>query len=181
MSRISMNGVTGGTGAMEVTQPKQGGKTNFGEKLQTGLSAGGQALAQGVSLAGGAVGLGGPAGVVSQAISSATTFTNGGATGNAYAASIGGMSAGGINTVGGGGGVQGAPAGGGMGGVNLTAGASTGNTGFNNNAIAGESANLQNMLNVQMQVQKENQVFTSISNVLKTKHDTVKNTISNVR
>ncbi len=179
MSRISMNGVTGGTGAMEVTQPKQGRKTNFGEKLQSGLSAAGQALASGVSLAGGAVGLSGPAGVVSQAISSATTFTNGGATGNAYAASIGGMSAGGINTVGGGGSVQGAPAG--NGGVNLTAGASTGNTGFNNNAIAGESANLQNMLNVQMQVQKENQVFTSISNVLKTKHDTVKNTISNVR
>lgn len=28
---------------------------------------------------------------------------------------------------------------------------------------------------------KENMVFTSVSNVLKTKHDTVKNTISNVR
>ena len=36
-------------------------------------------------------------------------------------------------------------------------------------------------LQVQIAMQRENQVFTSVSNVLKTRHDTVKNSISNIR
>ena len=32
-----------------------------------------------------------------------------------------------------------------------------------------------------MQMQRENQVFSTVSNVLKVRHDTVKNTIQNVR
>jgi hypothetical protein len=179
MTRINANAGPG-AGNYAVTTPKAGGQTSFGEKLQNGLTAAGGAVASGVSLAGGALGLGAPAGIVSQAISSATTFNNGGATAQPYAASIGGAVGAGINSVSSGGGGGGAPAVG-TSGPNLMSGASTGNVGFNNNAIASESAGLQQMLNVQMQVQKENQMFTSISNVLKTKHDTVKNTISNVR
>jgi hypothetical protein len=34
---------------------------------------------------------------------------------------------------------------------------------------------------VQIAMQRENQVFSSVSNVLKTKHDTVKNSIGNIR
>jgi hypothetical protein len=34
-------------------------------------------------------------------------------------------------------------------------------------------------LPVQMSIQRENQVYTSVSNVLKTRHDTVKNSIGN--
>jgi hypothetical protein len=37
------------------------------------------------------------------------------------------------------------------------------------------------MLKVQMAMQRENTSFSSISNVLKTKHDTAKNSISNIR
>jgi hypothetical protein len=37
------------------------------------------------------------------------------------------------------------------------------------------------LLKVQMKMQNENRAFTSVSNVLKTRHDTVKNSISNVR
>lgn len=37
------------------------------------------------------------------------------------------------------------------------------------------------LLKLQMQMQRENQIFTSVSNILKTRHDTVKNTIGNVR
>lgn len=37
------------------------------------------------------------------------------------------------------------------------------------------------LLKVQMAMQRENQIFTSVSNVLKTRHDTVKNAIGNVR
>jgi DNA uptake protein ComE-like DNA-binding protein len=36
------------------------------------------------------------------------------------------------------------------------------------------------LLKVQMAMQRENQVFTSVSNVLKTRRDTVKNAIGNV-
>jgi phosphotransferase system HPr-like phosphotransfer protein len=36
-------------------------------------------------------------------------------------------------------------------------------------------------LHLQAQMQNENRSYTSISNIMKTKHDTVKNSISNVR
>lgn len=42
------------------------------------------------------------------------------------------------------------------------------------------SFNLQ-YLNLQNQMQNENRQFTMISNIMKTKHDTVKNSISNIR
>lgn len=42
------------------------------------------------------------------------------------------------------------------------------------------SFNLQ-YLQLQSQMQHENRSYTAISNIMKTKHDTVKNSISNVR
>jgi hypothetical protein len=42
------------------------------------------------------------------------------------------------------------------------------------------SFNLQ-YLQLQSRMQRENRAFTAVSNVMKTKHDTVKNSISNVR
>jgi hypothetical protein len=42
------------------------------------------------------------------------------------------------------------------------------------------SFNLQ-YLQLQSQMQNENRQFTAVSNIMKTKHDTVKNTISNIR
>lgn len=42
------------------------------------------------------------------------------------------------------------------------------------------SFNLQ-YLQLQNQMQNENRQFTMVSNILKTKHDTVKNTIANIR
>jgi hypothetical protein len=47
----------------------------------------------------------------------------------------------------------------------------------------GESAmsfNLQ-YLQLQSQMQQENRSYTAVSNIMKTKHDTVKNSISNIR
>jgi len=43
-----------------------------------------------------------------------------------------------------------------------------------------QSFNLQYLM-LQQQMQSENQQFTTISNVLKTKHDTARNSISNIR
>ena len=42
------------------------------------------------------------------------------------------------------------------------------------------SFNLQ-YLQLQSQMQNENRQFTMVSNIMKTKHDTVKNSISNIR
>jgi hypothetical protein len=42
------------------------------------------------------------------------------------------------------------------------------------------SFNLQ-YLQLQSQMQNDNRQFTAVSNIMKTKHDTVKNTISNIR
>ena len=36
-------------------------------------------------------------------------------------------------------------------------------------------------LQLQTQMQRENQIFTSVSNIMKTKHDTVKNSLGNLR
>jgi hypothetical protein len=44
--------------------------------------------------------------------------------------------------------------------------------------IQAETAQL---LQLQMEMQHENRSYTAISNILKTKHDTAKNSISNVR
>ena len=50
----------------------------------------------------------------------------------------------------------------------------------NQSLIQSQSENAQ-MMKLQMSMQRENLVFTSVSNVLKTRHDTAKNSISNVR
>jgi hypothetical protein len=42
------------------------------------------------------------------------------------------------------------------------------------------SFNLQ-YLQLQSQMQKENRAYTAVSNIMKTKHDTVKNSINNVK
>ena len=39
----------------------------------------------------------------------------------------------------------------------------------------------QQYLQLQINMQRENRLYTSVSNIMKTKHDTVKNSISNVR
>lgn len=79
-----------------------------------------------------------------------------------------------------------------VGGVGLTEGAAAGpvvSTGSNVGS-GGSSAGQMNevvasdntaQLQVQMQMQHENQVFSSVSNVLKTRHDTAKNSIGNIR
>ena len=39
----------------------------------------------------------------------------------------------------------------------------------------------QQYLQLQMQMQRENRSYTSVSNIMKTRHDTVKNSIGNIR
>ena len=165
--------------SMNVTVAKQTQGATFGEKVNAGLHAAGGALAQGASLLGGAL----PGGaVISAAVSSVGSLA--GAGGGAAAASY---AATGVTSFGGGSGgaaVGGSPISVGAGsaaGPNLTAGAGTNGMGAMNNDIASMSAQNNQMLQVQMAMQRENTMFSSISNVLKTKHDTAKNSVGNIR
>lgn len=166
---------------------RQTPKTDFGERMQAGLQQAAGVVANGAAIAapflpGGAI--------VSAAVSSVATMgqqlTAEKAYGGAQYSTSGvttltGPVGGTGSTVGGSGGgtmgigsVNGLP---GLGGANTVGG----QTGSMNVGLSDSASELGKMLQVQMQVQKENQVFTTVSNVLKTRHDTVKNTISNVR
>ena len=163
------------------TVSKQSQGTNFGERVHTGLQQGAAAVANGAALVGGAL----PGGaIISAAVSSVTSLAGqGGASSAAYAATgaVGGtVGGGGINTTVGAGGNP-VTTGGSVGSPNLTGGASSNNVGTMNNELAAASSENAKLLQVQISMQRENQVFTSVSNVLKTKHDTVKNSISNIR
>ncbi len=179
----NVNGVNGGTAnriSLNVTVPRQTQGASFGEKINHGLHAAGTALTQGASLVGAALPGGGGA-VISAALSSvgsllAGSTSGGGAATAAYAATgVVGFS-----------GSPGSPAAGGSPGAaagnpNLTAGVGTNGMGAYNTDIASMSAQNSQMLQVQMAMQRENTMFSSISNVLKTKHDTAKNSVGNIR
>jgi hypothetical protein len=169
--RLSVTGTIG----------KQTQGQTFGEKVNQGLGQAGGALASGAQLMGGAFGA---SGIVSAAVNAASGLAHaggGGVSSGAYAASnvnLAGNS-GGLNTVGAGG--NQVAFGGGGNSPNLLQGASTNQAGSMNSAIGNQSSDINQMLNTQIAMQKENQIFTSVSNVLKTKHDTAKNSISNIR
>lgn len=164
--------------SMNVTVAKQTQGATFGEKVNAGLHAAGSALSQGASLLGANL----PGGsIISAAVSSVSTMAGGSGSGAAAAS----YAATGVTSFGGG--AQGATPGGTVvggsgqaGSPNYTAGQGT-NPGNYNTDIASMSAQNNQMLQVQMAMQRENTMFSSISNVLKTKHDTAKNSVSNIR
>ncbi len=163
--------------SMNVTVAKQSQGSTFGEKVNVGLHTAGSALSQGASLLGGAL----PGGaIISAAVSSVSNLAGSSAAAASYASTgVVGLSGGsGGTSVGGtslavGGGSNASP--------NLTAGVGTNGIGAFNGDIAAMSAQNAQMLQVQMAMQRENTMFSSISNVLKTKHDTAKNSVSNIR
>jgi hypothetical protein len=190
-----------------LTVDRQTPKMDFGDRLASGLQSVGGAIASGAAIAAPLV----PgSAIVSAAVSSVSNLGgqlaggSGGSTGAMYSSGLVGMGGGtGINTtvgggggiggglggvaVGGGGGLGGGGLGGGVGGVGGGGGVPVPNGPGGSSIDSLQQVMQQNnqasyqMLGLQMQMQKENQVFTTVSNVLKTRHDTVKNTISNVR
>lgn len=168
--------------SMNVSVGKQTQGATFGERVNAGLQQAGAAVASGAALVGGVI----PgAGIVSAAVSSVTNLSNmpGGAAASAGYAATGvvnlGSGGGGMSTTVGGGG--GSVTTGTTSGPNLGSGVASNDVSMANNSIAEMSKQNAQMMQVQIAMQRENQVFTSVSNVLKTKHDTVKNSISNIR
>lgn len=165
-SRISMN----------VTTARQTQGKTFGESMAGGLQAAGNMVGQGASLVGSVI----PgANIVSTAVSSVGALANSGAASASYAATgvvgySGGMGASPMGT-------PGVTLGASNTGANLLAGGNSNIAGTATSQIADMSAQNAQMLNVQIAMQRENTMFSSISNVLKTKHDTAKNSVSNIR
>ncbi|MBI3180733.1 MAG: hypothetical protein HYZ28_01175 [Myxococcales bacterium] len=175
-----------------LTIDRQTPKTDFGDRVKAGLDTAAGAVANGAALAAPFV----PGGaIVSAAVSSVTQMSNspssGQAASSAYAMSgvvnLPGAGTGGINTTVGGGNtgsvgqlpgvgttVSGSPS-------QLPGTSGGGTVGQMNADLIQAQAENSKLIQVQMSMQRENQVFTTVSNVLKTRHDTVKNTISNVR
>ena len=156
--------------------------TSFSARVQSGVGTAAGVVASGVGMAAQMV----PGGsVVSAAVSSLSTFGSASGSGSApyYGAA---MASGGVpmnTTVGAGGGIPGGTSTGGANttnGLNLGGGASNTGTEFNGE-MQSMFAEQKKLLGVQVAMQRENQVFSTISNVLKTRHDSAKNSIGNIR
>jgi hypothetical protein len=169
-----------------VTTARATPDTGFGKRLQNGLNSAAGAVGAGIGSVAGMV----PGGsIVSAAISSVQTFSAASGSGINGGTPYAGV----MNTsVGAGGGVAAATAGlggsvapstgsvGGAPGLG-TGGASTTdivNNNFSLNQMAAENSKL---LNLQAAINQESQMFNALSNVMKARNDTIKNSISNVR
>lgn len=150
------------------TTVRQSPRTDFGTQMRNGIGAGAQTI-------GGAVGVAAPFVPGAAVISAAVT--------GAGVGMQGGMSAGGS-----GGGFATAgdiP----MGGPGLNTNTGQKSTGNSQQDMINQTKGMQEMmasfnlqyLQLQEKMQAENRSFTSISNVMKTKHDTAKASINNVR
>lgn len=152
------------------TTVRQSPRTDFGTQMRNGIGAG--------------------AGVVGGAVGVAAPFVPGAAVVSAAVTGAGQAMTGGGGGVGGGGGALAVGTGdlpiGGPGLGTNTGGKSTGNP---QQDMINQTKGMQEMmasfnlqyLQLQEKMQQENRSFTTISNVMKTKHDTAKSSINNVR
>jgi hypothetical protein len=139
-----------------VSVPRQTPKTDFGTRLKEGLETAAGAMAAGAAVA---APFAPGAAILSAAVSSLTSQ----AAGLTAAVSPGGFSL----------------VGAGAGGAGVSAG------GPPTAALSGSLAGIQNdnlrMMEIQIAMQRENTVFSTLSNILKVRHDTQKNSIANIR
>jgi hypothetical protein len=179
MSSIPVTG-SGNRGSIQLdsgsTTVRQSPRTDFGTQVRNGISSGGGAAGQ-------AIGVAAPFVPGAAVVSAAVTGSAGGQGG------FGGQ----------GSGVAGAPAGTQFGPEGIPVGGSFLNTQQGGGAGGAAPGSQQDLLNqtkgmqemaqsfnlqylqLQEKMQSENRSFSTVSNVMKTKHDTAKSSISNVR
>lgn len=169
----------------QMTTARQTPNTSFGARVQNGLNSTVGAVGAGVGAVAGFV----PgAGIVSAAVSSAQTFSGASGSGMAGGPYVGVMNTGAgavpsTNLPGVGG--SGLPSTGGSTSLGTSVGTSTGgsvsdqlNTNSSLKTMMDDNVKL---LNMQSAMQHESQLFTAVSNVMKSRHDTTKNSIGNIR
>jgi hypothetical protein len=152
------------------TTVRQSPRTDFGAQVRNGVAAGAGA-------AGGAIGVAAPfvpgAAVVSAAVTGAAGSVQGGSGG--FGGGSGQIAAGGETIP--------------FGGPGLNTPTGQQSTGNSQQDMINQTKGMQEMmasfnlqyLQLQERMQAENRSFTTVSNVMKTKHDTAKSSISNVR
>ena len=183
-SPVHIDGVSPARLSLNVTVGNQTQNRSFGEKVNMGLQQGAAAIASGAGILGSA-GIPGGA-IVSAAVSSVSSHLGaaGGTSSTGYAAT-GAVnlpgSSGALNTTAGSSSAGSMVNGTTTGSVNYNSGSTTNDVGFGNSSISSMSGDMSSMLQLQFKMQKENLMYTGISNVLKTKHETVKNSVSNIR
>ena len=173
--------------------------TSFAARVQSGVGTAASAVAGGVGVVANMV----PGGsVVSAAVSSLTTFggQSGSGSGPYYGAALGSGATALSTTVGPSMGSSVGTAGDAASGINFgSIGQTPANISIGSNdqvsvptggsgvgtEFNGEMADMftqqKKLLGMQVAMQRENQVFTTISNVLKTRHDSAKNSIGNIK
>lgn len=170
---------------IDQSRARQAPKTDFGSVLSTGLSRTTNAVLDAGALAAPYI----PGGAVLSAAISGVGTLKSHATGQS-ATGISGASVGNLSS--GGGLVTGSGAATGTGGYATSDGSALGNMAASGDTSAvllqetkrmqelNQSFNLQ-YLQLQQNMQNDNRQFTTLSNIMKTKHDTAKNSINNVR
>jgi hypothetical protein len=164
---------------------RQSPRTDFGTQVRNGIAAGGGAAGQ-------AIGVAAPfvpgAAVVSAAVTGAAGGVGGGIGGGGAQTGYGGQGLGGVpgaTSVG----SDGIPVGGSFLNAQQGSGGAQGSGGSSQMELLNATKNMQEMaqsfnlqyLQLQEKMQSENRSFSTVSNVMKTKHDTAKSSISNVR
>lgn len=152
-------------------------RTDFGTQVRNGIAAG-------AGTAGSALGVAAPFVPGAAVVSAAVTGAAGGVAGSGGGFAAGGGAPGGVAGVGGG--SETIPFNGPGLGTQGTGGAPTGNS---QQDLLNQTKGMQEMmasfnlqyLQLQEKMQAENRSFSTVSNVMKTKHDTAKSSISNVR
>jgi hypothetical protein len=166
----------------QMTTARQTPNTSFGARVQNGLNSAGSAVGAGV---GAVAGFMPGAGIVSAAVSSAQTFSGASGSGMAGGPYVGVMntSAGAVPSTNLPGTGSGPSIGGGSStlGTSVGAGGSVGDQVNMNSSLKTMMDDNVKLLNMQSSMQHESQIFTAVSNVMKSRHDTTKNSIGNIR
>ena len=180
---INVNG-PGNRGSIQLDSSsstvRQSPRTDFGTQVRNGISAG-------AGTAGAAIGVAAPFVPGAAVVSAAVTGAAGGVSGSGGGYGTGGSAGGGSISAGGeqipfnGPGLGTAQGGG--------AGGAQGSGGGSQQDLLNQTKGMQEMmasfnlqyLQLQEKMQAENRSFSTVSNVMKTKHDTAKSSISNVR
>jgi hypothetical protein len=160
----------------KITEARQTPNDSFGSRIQNGAAATANVVASGASVAAPFV----PGGaIVSAAVSGVSSMANSASSGQS---AVGGGSVGTSFATGGGVGGASVPntsTGGTAGGVSVTGGGTDAASQMSAVLQQQAASNLQ-YLGLQNQMQQENQTFSTLSNVLKVRHDTAKNSIGNI-
>ncbi|MBT6177645.1 MAG: hypothetical protein HOI23_10400 [Deltaproteobacteria bacterium] len=179
MSRISSDNNAGLRVQIDSSRSRQTSRTSFGDVLSTGLSKSANTVMNAGNMAAPFI----PGGAVLSAAITGLGSLKSAQSGGSAAPNSTGLSAGSGSVVGGG--SQGVSGGSGtMDSVaSLAAGGSEGAIMMQATREMQEMNQQFNLqyLNLQQDMQQENRKFTAISNVMKTKHDTAKGMIQNVR